>query len=111
MRGCVVHSFLPCDRRAGASVWSRDCPASSSTAAVTDRDELLDSALTLNAQGVAVLHGLVDEELVAETVRRSLRLYCWTVNDDAEIRRLIACGVDGITSDYPERVRAALATS
>jgi glycerophosphoryl diester phosphodiesterase len=81
------------------------------TASATDRGELLDSVLALNAQGVAVLHSLVDGELVAETVRRSLRLFCWTVNDESEMRRLIACGVDGITSDYPERVRAALATS
>jgi glycerophosphoryl diester phosphodiesterase len=80
-------------------------------AAVTDRGELLDSVLPLNAQGVGVLHSLVDEELVAEAVRRSLRLYCWTVNEEPEMRRLIACGVDGITSDYPERVRAALAAS
>jgi glycerophosphoryl diester phosphodiesterase len=28
----------------------------------------------------------------------------WTVNEQADIRRLIAWGVDGIISDYPERV-------
>ena len=29
----------------------------------------------------------------------------WTVNDDAEMRRLIAWGVDGIISDYPDVLR------
>jgi glycerophosphoryl diester phosphodiesterase len=110
VRGCVVYSFLPSIVARVRRLEPR-LPCVLAAAAVTDRGELLDSVLTLNAQGVAVPHSLVDEELVAETVRRSLRLYCWTVNEEPEMRRLIACGVDGITSDYPERVRAALATS
>jgi glycerophosphoryl diester phosphodiesterase len=32
----------------------------------------------------------------------------WTVNDPADIRRLIARGVDGVISDYPDRVLAIL---
>jgi glycerophosphoryl diester phosphodiesterase len=110
MRGCVVHSFLPAVVARVRRLEPR-LPCALLTASATDRGELLDSVLALNAQGVAVLHSLVDEELVAEAVRRSLRLYCWTVNEEPEMRRLIACGVDGITSDYPERVRAALASS
>jgi glycerophosphoryl diester phosphodiesterase len=32
----------------------------------------------------------------------------WTVNDPKDIQRMIQMGVDGIISDYPDRVIAAL---
>ena len=35
-----------------------------------------------------------------------LELYVWTINDPAEIKRLLELGVDGIISDYPARVAA-----
>ncbi|MGD0764808.1 MAG: glycerophosphodiester phosphodiesterase family protein [Dehalococcoidia bacterium] len=107
VRGCVVHSFLPSVVARVRQLEPR-LPCVLLTASAADRGQLLDSVLAVNAQGVAVLHSLVDEELVAEANRRSLRLYCWTVNEEPEMRRLIACGVDGITSDHPERVRNVL---
>ena len=35
-----------------------------------------------------------------------LELYAWTINDPAEIKRLLDLGVDGVISDYPARVAA-----
>ncbi|TFZ05853.1 glycerophosphodiester phosphodiesterase [Ramlibacter henchirensis] len=37
-----------------------------------------------------------------------LKVIPWTVNDPADIERLIALGVDGIISDYPDRVRTVM---
>jgi glycerophosphoryl diester phosphodiesterase len=37
-----------------------------------------------------------------------LRVIPWTVNEPADIRRMLELGVDGIISDYPDRVHAAL---
>jgi len=34
-----------------------------------------------------------------------LRVVPWTVNDIADMRRLIDWGVDGIITDYPNRLR------
>ena len=45
---------------------------------------------------------------LAAARRLGLKLIPWTVNDEAEMRRLIAWGVDGIISDYPD-VLAAVA--
>jgi glycerophosphoryl diester phosphodiesterase len=35
----------------------------------------------------------------------------WTVNEPDDIRRVLGLGVDGIISDYPDRVKQALLES
>jgi glycerophosphoryl diester phosphodiesterase len=35
---------------------------------------------------------------------RNMRVHVWTVNDAAQMRRLVELGVDGIMTDYPERL-------
>jgi glycerophosphoryl diester phosphodiesterase len=35
---------------------------------------------------------------------RNLRVHVWTVNDPQHMQRLINSGVDGIMTDYPERL-------
>jgi len=47
-------------------------------------------------------------ELLAEARALGLRVIPWTVNEAADIARLVAWGVDGIISDHPERVVQAL---
>lgn len=49
------------------------------------------------------------DETVARRVRDAgLKLYVWTVDDPATARRLIAAGVDGITTNRPGWLRAQL---
>ncbi len=43
--------------------------------------------------------------LVAEAHRAGLKVLPWTVNNPADMRRLIDMGVDGIITDYPNRLR------
>ena len=38
-----------------------------------------------------------------------LEVHTWTVNESADIVRLSRWGVDGVTSDYPDRARSTLA--
>jgi glycerophosphoryl diester phosphodiesterase len=40
--------------------------------------------------------------------RLGLKVIPWTVNESGDIRRMLELGVDGLISDYPERVREAL---
>lgn len=40
-----------------------------------------------------------------------LRLIPWTVNDPADMQALIALGVDGLITDYPDRLRTVLQAS
>jgi glycerophosphoryl diester phosphodiesterase len=56
-------------------------------------------------------HSLIDAEVVAGARARGLRLGAWTVNEESDLRRLAALGVDVITTDRPDlalRVRDAL---
>ena len=43
---------------------------------------------------------------IAEAHALGLQVLPWTVNDPADMRRLIAAGADGLISDYPDRLRA-----
>jgi glycerophosphoryl diester phosphodiesterase len=46
---------------------------------------------------------------VAAAKALGLKVIPWTVNERADMERLIALGVDGIITDYPDRLRAAMA--
>ena len=50
----------------------------------------------------------LNPELVAEARSLGLKVLPWTVNEPADMRRLIDWGVDGIITDYPDRLRALL---
>jgi glycerophosphoryl diester phosphodiesterase len=60
----------------------------------------------LGAGSVHPMWGLVDEPLMAAARARKLAVITWTVNDPDAIAWLGGLGVDGIISDFPERLRA-----
>ncbi len=43
-------------------------------------------------------------EKVSEIHAAGFKIYTWTVNEPSDIKRLLDIGVDGIFSDYPDRV-------
>lgn len=46
---------------------------------------------------------LTETEFAYEVRRRGITLWCWTVDDIGRMRELTGAGVQGITSNYPER--------
>jgi glycerophosphoryl diester phosphodiesterase len=70
-------------------------------------EDPLDKAVEIGARQLAVRGDLVSPWLLGEARRRDLQVVCWTVNQPAHMRLLIAAGVDGIMSDYPDRLVAA----
>jgi glycerophosphoryl diester phosphodiesterase len=67
----------------------------------------IERALEVGARQLAVRGDLVTPALLAEARKRDLQVVCWTVNQPAHMRLLIEAGVDGIMSDYPDRLAAA----
>jgi glycerophosphoryl diester phosphodiesterase len=49
--------------------------------------------------------------VLGEARKQGLRIVVWTPNEPADIAAMIAAGVDGIISDYPDRVLEALKRS
>ena len=47
---------------------------------------------------------LVTKELVDECHKKNIKIIPWTVNEKADIHKMVDFGVDGIISDYPDRV-------
>jgi glycerophosphoryl diester phosphodiesterase len=52
--------------------------------------------------------GAVTQALVKEAQSLGLRVIPWTINNPADMERLIGWGVDGIITDYPDRLRAVM---
>ena len=51
---------------------------------------------------------LVDQRFVDVAHSRGMQVHVWTIDDDAEMRRLLDLGVDGIMTDHPARLKALL---
>ena len=72
--------------------------------------DLIDNAISLSAAkfldawSVNVSGEVVSEELVNIAHHGGMKVLVYTINDPEEIRTLKALGVDGIFSDYPERI-------
>ncbi|MBW2242505.1 MAG: glycerophosphodiester phosphodiesterase [Deltaproteobacteria bacterium] len=49
-------------------------------------------------------HALVTPELLRFAQGEGVHVHVWTINDEAEMRRLLALGVDGLMSDFPARL-------
>jgi glycerophosphoryl diester phosphodiesterase len=62
----------------------------------------------VNAAGGTVwspYYGEVTRESVREAHGLGLKVVVWTVNQETDMRRMVALGVDGIISDYPDLLR------
>ncbi|MEM9526456.1 MAG: glycerophosphodiester phosphodiesterase family protein [Bacteroidota bacterium] len=50
----------------------------------------------------------VDADLLSEAAALDMQVVPWTVNETDRMAELLALGVDGIITDYPDRIAAAL---
>ena len=103
---CAVHSFWPQVVERVRTLEPRlPCSLLNDGRRVRDWGQFFAFALSLGAQGVALHHAVVTPELVRAAHLRELRCSTWTVNGRADVRRVVAAGVDAVTTDYPDRVR------
>ena len=66
---------------------------------------LVGAAFEMRAESINPRSDIVTEDLCIAAHRRNLSVYTWTVDEPDEMLRLIAFGVDGIMTNYPERLR------
>ncbi len=64
-----------------------------------------------DAQVYAPDFRFLDEEQVRQCRDAGIRVVPWTVNDPADWARLVGWGVDGITTDYPDRLAVYVSRS
>jgi len=67
-------------------------------------EDVLEIARDLNAHSVNPHHSTVGERFVEESHERGLMIYPWTVNEKDVIAKMKYLKVDGIISDYPDRI-------
>lgn len=61
-------------------------------------------AIELGAQALNISAEFADPRLIHDAHARGLKVYAYTVNHPADIAALADLGVDGVFSDYPDRV-------
>lgn len=67
---------------------------------------ILERARALGAEAIHPEASIVDAALVESAHEAGLAVYVFTVDDPAEMRRLLALGVDGLFTNHPDRMRA-----
>lgn len=70
----------------------------------TDLDLAFAFAKFIKAKSINPYFHLLTKENCAEMQAKNLLVYAWTVNEINDIQQMIDCGVDGIISDFPDRV-------
>ncbi len=63
-----------------------------------------DFAQKVNASIVVVAFHFINQDFVDDAHNREMKVFVFTVNDKDDIQRIKALGVDGIISDYPDRL-------
>ena len=72
---------------------------------------VLEQCKTARADGLDLHYDWpITPEFVKKLKAEGLKLIVWTVNDAAVARRMVAAGVDGITTDKPQWLREQLAS-
>jgi glycerophosphoryl diester phosphodiesterase len=67
--------------------------------------QMIEKAVALGAKQFLPRADRISPELIAVAHRANLPVVVWTVNEIEDMRAVIALGVNGIISDYPDRLR------
>ena len=60
-------------------------------------------AQSLGCSAIHPYHKSLKKVTVDNAHKRGLKVNCWTANEEADIRRMIEIGCDGIITNYPDR--------
>jgi glycerophosphoryl diester phosphodiesterase len=69
----------------------------------TNLEEAVAFAKTINAYSIHPDYTMLTQEIV-DSLREQFKVFTWTVNNLKPIKRIKSYGVDGIISDFPDRL-------
>ena len=72
------------------------------------RPDTVRTAVGVGARQLCPRSDLISQDLVNEAHLADLQIATWTLNQADQIRRVIAAGVDGIMTDFPDRLRTVM---
>lgn len=101
-RGCVVSSFPP------EVIRELKARAEVPLGIICKTRRQLAGWRELPVEYVIAHKSLLTEKLIQSVHDAGRRIFVWTVNDSASMERMARWGVDGIISDYPDRLVRAL---
>jgi glycerophosphoryl diester phosphodiesterase len=70
--------------------------------------DLMMNAVAMRAYAINPHFEIVTADLCAAAHQRGFKVFTWTVDQEAGMRALIEAGVDGIMTNYPDRLRDIL---
>ncbi len=73
-----------------------------------EKDSAIDKAKTIGAHAILPKKNVITSKLVTAAHKADLAVAVWTANTKVEMHRMVACGVDAIITNYPDRLRSLL---
>lgn len=70
--------------------------------------KMVRDVLAVGANSVGLWHNVVTPALLEEMRRRALSVWTWTVNEEVAMRDLVQMGIQGIITNYPDRLNQVL---
>ena len=65
--------------------------------------DLIQTTCKIGASTLNVKHEMLDARFAWEVRKRGVNLWVWTVDDVVQMQQLVKLGVQGITSNFPDR--------
>jgi glycerophosphoryl diester phosphodiesterase len=69
-----------------------------------NRDEIIQNAAVISVDIISPHYLYIDTGFVHRCHEKCLKVLPWVVNEARAMERMLDCGVDGIISDYPDRL-------
>lgn len=66
--------------------------------------DLIYQTTQVGASTLNLPYKIITQNLINESHKRGMNVWAWTVDDESDMKSLINMGIDGITSNYPERL-------
>jgi len=85
---------------------AHDLDAELPLAVLTEKkpEDAIEFALSIQARAINPYHKMLNEENTALIKKEKLKIFPWTVNDLKDIERMKKLKVDGIITNFPERI-------